>query len=322
MGTVDLARRYIWRMRKWARYATRNSQHHVPQGRGRIYRPHCLDGYFNDLTGKARWQGLEDEQGVPIVQTDRGNQFSFPITVFQKGLAHWDLWLLSDRADTAQRKKFLTIADWGLLNIDQNGGWKCWELLGRGTASPYSSMAQGQGISVLSRAYISTGDERYRYAAIQARDEMLDPNSGIGVARREADGLVLEEYPGSRMPAVLNGWMFSLMGLQDFQLAFPGERSDEPLDETLAALASRLSGYDTGYWSQYDLGGRLASPFYHDLHIAQLRALADTFPRHSMAFARTADRWTSYRESPIHNLRAVTVKIRQKLTDLENEEMA
>jgi hypothetical protein len=309
-------------MRKWARYATRNSQHHVPQGRGRIYRPHLLEGFFNDLTGKAHWQGLVDEHGVPIIQTDRGNRFSFPITVFQKGLAHWDLWLLSGRTNSCEREKFLIIAEWGVRNIDSNGGWKCWELFGRGTTCPYSSMAQGQGISVLSRAHLLTGDSRYRSAAFLARDEMLDPNSNLGVARREADDLILEEYPGSRMPAVLNGWMFSLMGVQDFQLAFPGERSGEPLEKSLSALANRLSDYDTGYWSQYDLQGRLASPFYHDLHIAQLQALADTFPEHGAVFARTAARWTAYRESPIHKYHAIAVKIRQKLVDIENEEMA
>ncbi|MBJ6126168.1 D-glucuronyl C5-epimerase family protein [Microvirga splendida] len=322
MERLDLARRYYFRLRKWARYAAGSSQHHVPQGRGRIYRPNQLEGYFNDLTGKSRWQGLCDNHGIPIVQTDRGNLFSFPITVFQKGLAHWDLWLLSGREDESERNRFLTIANWGADHIDDNGGWRCWDMLGRGAVSPYSSMAQGQGVSVLSRAYLATGDTRYRTPAYRARDEMADERSSIGVARYEADGLILEEYPTSKMPAVLNGWIFSLMGLKDFQLAFPNERSSQPLDATLTALSKRLPDYDTGYWSQYDLGGRLASPFYHDLHVAQLQALADTFPKHSAIFARTAHRWATYSASPMRKSHAVLVKIKQKLVDVDNEEMA
>jgi hypothetical protein len=322
MTSSDLMRRYVWRLRKWVRYATSNSQHHVPQGPGRVYRPGHLDGYFNDLTGKAQWQGLSDAQGVPIVQTDRGNKFSFPITVFQKGLAHWDLWLLSNREDMRERDKFLTIAEWGVRNMDANGGWRCWDKLGRGTSTPYSSMAQGEGISVLVRAHQETGEVRYRSAAFRARDAMVGEGASLGVACREAGGLILEEYPGSKMPAVLNGWIFSLMGLQDFQLAFPGERDAQSLEETLMTLANRLPDFDTGYWSQYDLGGRLASPFYHKLHIAQLQSLADTFPNQSAVFATTAKRWLAYQKSPVRNTRAVLVKIGQKLFDVENEEMA
>jgi hypothetical protein len=151
---------------------------------------------------------------------------------------------------------------------------------------------------------------------------MVEEGSRLGVARRELDGIILEEYPGSKMPAVLNGWIFSLMGLNDFQIAFPGERSPEPLEETLAALSYRLLSYDTGYWSQYDLGGRIASPFYHNLHVAQLQALAETFPSQKSIFSTTATRWNEYQSSPSYKARAVLVKIRQKMSDIDNEEMA
>lgn len=101
MGAVF--RRYKWRMKKWARYAAGRSLHHAPQGVGLAYQPGRLEGYFNDLTGKTRWSGACDVDGIPIVTTDRGNKFSFPITVFQKGLGHWDLWLLSGKSSSKDR---------------------------------------------------------------------------------------------------------------------------------------------------------------------------------------------------------------------------
>lgn len=322
MTKNGVLRRYFWRLRKWTRYATGRSLHNVPQGIGKAYRENQLRGYFNDLTGKTKWCGPLDSAGIPIVQTDSGRRFSFPITVFQKGLGHWDCYLLSAESSSDERDKFLAIADWAVRTLDQKGGWPCWDQLNRGTTTPYSSMAQGEGLSILARAYQLTYQESYRCAAFIAKDAMVNSRSGLGVARQTPEGLVLEEYPGSRMPAVLNGWVFSLMGLHDFELAFPGSATQALLEDCLSAFVATLPRYDTGYWSMYDLGGTIASPFYHRLHIVQLKTMARTFEKHEHTLMQFARCWETFETSKLKHTRALLLKIGQKLRDTENEEFS
>ncbi len=265
------------------------------------------------------WSGDCDDAGIPLVQTDRGNRFSFPITVFQKGLGHWDRWVLSDRTRTSEWNAFRAIADWAVRSLDARGGWPCWHLIDRGTSTPYSSMAQGQGISILARAYATTGDSDYLAAAERAATAMTQADSGLEVARHD-DGLWLEEYPGSRMTMVLNGWIFSLMGLHDITYVSSSQAVRDALDETVATIARALPQYDCGYWSMYDLGGTIASPFYHRLHIAQLQALQKTFTQYDRVFAEVVERWQRYHDNPLTKSRALAVKVVQKMRDTGNEE--
>ena len=52
----------------------------------------------------------------------------------------------------------------------------------------------------------------------------------------------------------------------------------EVCEDSLATLKANLNVYDTGFWSLYEQSGTrlpmVASPFYHRLHIVQLRVMA------------------------------------------------
>ncbi|MFN4282707.1 MAG: D-glucuronyl C5-epimerase family protein [Alphaproteobacteria bacterium] len=307
-------RRNLWRARKLVHYLSGTSYHNAPQGVGKAFEPGVLNGYFNDLTAKTRWSGAADPAGLPLTQTDTGQVFHFPIMLFQLALGHWDLWLLSARGDAAHRARFLRIADWAAANLDAKDGWACWHLLDRGEiASPYSSMAQGQGLSVLARAYALTGEERYRAAAQRAFAPLVDESSPLLMNRRLDGHLVFEEYPGATFPAVLNGWIFTLFGLYDYGLAIDEAEARAPLEESLAGLLALLPRYDTGAWSLYDLAGNLAGPFYHRLHSAQLQALAMAFPAHEAAIGPFILRFQRYERSWLCRARAILKKIWQKL---------
>ncbi|HEY4135271.1 MAG TPA: D-glucuronyl C5-epimerase family protein [Alphaproteobacteria bacterium] len=306
-------KRNVWRAKKFVLYLRGISYHNVRQGIGRAYVPGRLDGYFNDLTAKTTWAGAVNAEGLPLMVTDTGRVFLFPIMLFQLALGHWDLWLLSSRRDKLQLDRFLQIADWAAANLDAQDGWSCWDMIDRGAIdSPYSAMAQGQGLSVLARAYAEGGDARYAAAAARALAPLVREPSPLKINRRCEGHLIFEEYPGAMFPAVLNGWIFALFGLQDYGLAFGGAAKGA-LSESLDGLVAFLPRFDIGYWSLYDLGGNLAGPFYHQLHIVQLRALALTFPGHAKEIADGIAVFERQQASGTCRMRAIAVKIFQKL---------
>lgn len=297
----------------WVRLLLGRSYFHVPQGVGRVFAPGQLLGYFNDLSGKTRWNGPVDEEGLPLNEGPRGRRIYFPTTLFQKGLGHWDLWLLSGRRYEREYVAFTTVARWAVRNQDDSGGWPVWPLLGVERPSAYSAMTQGEGVSLLLRAYWASHEEVFMVAAARAISLLLRDVREGGTCHVAPEGLVLEEAPEDPLNTVLNGWVFALYGLYDYLLWQADRGVGKALDSTLGALAAYLPRYDAGFWSYYDLSGNLASPFYHRLHIAQLRCLESTFPQQQDDFrkARVAFEWQL--SSPVNRMRALAVKVYQKL---------
>ncbi len=313
-----MIRRYAMRFAKWGRYATGRSYQHVPQGLGQAFRPGAVHGYFNDLTGKADWTGATGLHGVPVVQTDTDAAFSFAIVVFQWALGNWDRGLLE--GDEGRRARVLNAARWAADTIDEKGGWSCWHALRRPTISFYSAMAQGEGLSVLARATLIDPEGPWRDTADRAYGFLM--NSGAEGLTRTFDGIVaLEEYPGVAMPSVLNGWMFALNGIVDHAIVSGDERVMAQARQLAADLAHALPRFDTGYWSTYDLAGNLASPFYHDLHVAQLDAFGAIFPEQRATFHRWRDTFDGYRRRRLNKARAIAVKVKQKLGQPDVGEM-
>lgn len=301
-----------WRvLRHWGNMATGRSYWHVPQPEGVLFVPGKLHGYFNDLRAKTIWAGRVDNCGLPLVRLN-GYLQHFPVTIFQKGLGHWDAWLQSGRTDQKHYTEFERTVSWALRAQDNRGGWRQ-PGTGESSMSFYSAMSQGQGISVLCRAYSVDPKECYVSSAVRAAQVMLAPVHGGGTAHTEPEGIVLEEFPLHNPRTVLNGWIFALYGLYDLDVVVRETRLQRSLVSTVTALAKRLSRYDAGYWSYYDTGGTLSSPFYHHLHIAQLRAMQNTFADMSEVFRSAANRFESYLKSRTRQARAVVVKGFQKL---------
>jgi hypothetical protein len=171
-----------------------------------------------------------------------------------------------------------------------------------------SALAQSQAASVLVRAHLATGDDRYAALARQAVEPFLAPSGSELVARTPA-GPVLEEAPGSPPSHILNGWISGLWGLWDVQLALADGAARERFDESLAALRAMLPAYDTGWWTLYSLYPHamrdLAKPIYHRFHVTQLEVY------HRLTgyaeFAETRTRWAGY-DRPARRVRAVAQK--------------
>lgn len=305
-----MLQRYTQRFIKWGRYARGTSYQHVPQEVGRCFAPGRLEGYFNDLTAKAAWSGKVGGGGIPLVDTDTTENFPFPIAIFQWALGHWDLWLLSERTDKRNLSNFQAAVTWALSAQSTDGGWYCWTGLQRPVSSPFSAMAQGEGLSVLTRAMTIDDRNDVRDAFDRAASFLLNEENELAV---ELDGRThLEEYPGGELLSVLNGWVFAIVGVYDAALA-GDDASVTRLPKLIGDLSRALPLFDTGFWSRYDLAGNLASPFYHRLHINQFRALALVFPEQAPSFLAFAQRLETYQKSRINVGRAVVQKVWQKL---------
>ncbi len=81
-------------------------------------------------------------------------------------------------------------------------------------------------------------------------------------------------------------------------------------DRGVETLLHNLARYDTGYWSLYEQSGTrlkmLASPFYHQLHIVQLRVM--TRLTDDARFAAIADKWEGYAQHRGNRTRALAEK--------------
>jgi hypothetical protein len=299
-------------LKHWAGMLGGHSYWHRPQKLGRLFSPGQLSGYFSDLTGKADWPGESDQQGVPLSILAK-NRCYWPTTVLQKGLAHWDLWLESARSSSEDYKGFHAAADWALDHQDENGGWAHPVPLHPRALSEYSCMSQGQASSLLVRVFAETQDVRYLQAARRAINAMLTPKTAGGTAAYKGEDLILEEYPADAENTVLNGWIFAIFGLYDYQLAAKDNDVSIALDAAMRGLTSHLPQFDCGYWSLYDLEGTIAGPFYQSLHITQLGALSLCFPQHGEVLRATRERFSRQLDSRVCLARAVTSKAIQKL---------
>lgn len=286
------------------------SYFHVPQPPGKFIDPKSINGYYNDLRKKAAWEGASDEQGVPVNILSNGDTVYFPITVSQMALGIYDLWI--ETQEPSHIAQFLKLAEWLKSNLDEGGGWiNPWNYTRPTALTNYSAMAQGEGISVLARAYLKTGDSSLKHAADKAFQFMMTPVENGGCTYYTNGDIYLEEYPESPRSTVLNGFIFALFGVYDYMLLTGKEDVQGIFNACISTIEGVLERYDTGYWTYYDLCGTIASPFYHSLHISLLDSLY--ILTGSETFKSFSARWASYEKNLACKTRAVLAKMSQKL---------
>jgi hypothetical protein len=175
----------------------------------------------------------------------------------------------------------------------------------------YSGLAQGQGISVLVRAYKETKLDKYKNAAFQAFEVFKAPTNAGGVNYNDKSGLNwIEEYIVHPPTHILNGFMWSLWGVYDYAIQFEDDEALNLFNNYKKTIIKKLESYDTGYWSLYEHSGTrfkmIASSFYHKLHIVQLRVMYLLTSENN--FIVMADRWADYFTNPFNRKRALIQK--------------
>ncbi|GMT18817.1 hypothetical protein PFISCL1PPCAC_10114, partial [Pristionchus fissidentatus] len=221
------------------------------------------------------------------------------------------------QSKTDNKKAFFHSADWFILNQASSGGWPVFveRRVAEGKlvlpAGWHSAMAQGHALSLLSRAYGRSRDERYLHAAVKALEVFGKSASSGGVRNEFFSHPWFEEYPTTPGSFVLNGFMYSLIGLYDLSQM---EKLDPPPPssfsssfslssslflEGLSSLRALLPLFDTGSGSMYDLRHvalnlhpNLARWDYHAVHVYLLKWLVAITGDEGLD--QVADRWIGY----------------------------
>ncbi|MGV3771498.1 MAG: D-glucuronyl C5-epimerase family protein [Verrucomicrobiales bacterium] len=157
----------------------------------------------------------------------------------------------------------------------------------------YSAMAQGRVLSFFSRMYQATGEEKYLTAAREVFATFKLPPSMEQpwvVMLDEKNNLWFEEYAQTPLLGdhVLNGHIFGLIGVYDYQQIIKDPASLPILQGGITAVKNRIEELRTpGYASKYCLRHRYLTQSYHIVHTEQLNFLYRI--THDTFFARMVD---------------------------------
>ena len=244
-----------------------------------------------------------DSNGIPLYNysSSIGPQYN-PVTVSQYALANYHVYL--DTGNYSRREKFLSQARWLLENAKQKESYSIWEYdfdypKFYCTKPWVSAMAQGQGLSVLVRAYVLTGNISYIDVAEQVALAFEVEISDGGVRYIDSNGVWFEEYAdvGAPRSKVLNGFIFALLGLYEYSFETNNSKGWTFFWEGAETLSKNIYRYDSSSWSYYGLLKYThAGTQYHKIVIEQLRTMYELTD--DEIFLCYSDRFQSYPYPP------------------------
>ena len=292
-------------IKKWYKMMTNQSILHVNQNIGKFYDKKTIKGYYNDLREKVSKSNLQ-KNALPKTELPNGEIVDFSIAIFQYGLGAYDLYLETNHKDYYDR--FMKSVNWAVTNQNNDGGWVSFKYENN---NPYSAMAQGEGTSLLIRAYNETKEKKYLELSTKAIECLMRDINNNGCTLYKENDVYLKEFPGK--PIVLNGWIFSLFGVYDYYLITNKREIKNFYDKSVCSLIKVISNFDAGYWSKYDIDKKIASSFYHRLHIELLKVMYDLTGEDIFIFY--SDRFETYQNKKMNRIKAFTKKVYQKLLE-------
>lgn len=252
---------------------------------------------------KQKKKRMFDEQGVPLLNIN-GNYLYHPVYLIQYALSEYGFYVATNNTSHFNTAKI--IADWLVENQDaKNGYWYYpYDYLHEFTKcllkSPWASaMAQGQGVSLLTRIYHVTNDKRYLDTAVKAITMLDVPISSGGLASNLWGHTVFEEYPTQPHSYTLNGFMFCALGLYDLTKAANNVHINElwqMAKETLMFMIPLFDGdlmsvYCLSYITKGDISRHWADK-YHPIHIILLQCFESIAPNPIFEFY--IKRWAKF----------------------------
>lgn len=230
--------------------------------------------YYLDFSKKGFYPFILKDD-IPIVTID-STPTIFPITVFNYGLGLIDLYGNGEAVST----KLKAVLDWTILMQTKDGFWlaqhesKYWGL----KKGWKSAMAQGLAISFLYRCWKINIISRTDLDKVM--DISLRAMYSSSLTNKTIDGIVLQEYSGTNSN-ILNGFIFAIFGLHDYG-KYTGNY--EYYNASISTLMNILPKYCYRDWTYYSGDKMIASNFYHNLHIEQLKALYELDPNSTFKY--------------------------------------
>lgn len=243
--------------------------------------------------GLVRYSVLLDRNDVQLWEVDTSRSFDaegiilnkgdyHPVGIVQYGMLCLDHFNLT--GDSSYLKKSMNQAEYILsdkythqlhdgaaIGLPYNFEYK-------GLSPPwYSGMAQGLAVSFLLRYAKVVDDPRLEKRIHKMVELMLRPAGAPGCLSRTPEGLVwLEEYPNTpQSPQVLNGFIFSLVGLIEYVNSGLSNRRVERLTgDLIQSLKALIHVYDRLSWTNYNRAVVYPNRLnYVQLQIFQMRQL-------------------------------------------------
>jgi len=255
------------------------------------------DPYFYDFrNGKSVEELLKstavkyDQDGMPMVKI--GDTFYYhPVRTAQEALYYINSYKQLGKPEHLEKAKKLA-AHLVKLSLSPNSSLYFaysfeYKVLGRleEKLNPpwYSGMSQGQALSVFTRLYEVTKEDKYLQWADKTFQSFLKINKSISaekpwVTATDTKSYVwFEEYPtesNTQHVHVLNGFIFAIYGIYDYYLSTDSLQAENFLYGSLSTMLAygdrfRLPGQQSYYALKYNN----TAGNYHNIHIRQLRQL-------------------------------------------------
>lgn len=283
-----------------------------------IESPTVLGRYYLDFISKIDYPGKFNKEGIPLFKLKAHADIEHPTVISQYAFGLFEKLYKENYSNKNLLIKYLALADWFDHNKVKIGNSYCWYI--RIDYNPeyhlpnpwISAMAQGQAISVLTRATLMTGNKKYESIANDALNIFqVDVKNG-GLLNHFNSFPVFEECPTPNKPmVVLNGFIFALFGLYDLYLLNRNEEAIYLFNQGVQSVKKLLPNFDTGRWTNYylfDYPKNYYSSFtYHYLVAEQLRSLY--FISGDKVFLEYSERWHRYSKSIINRSLALFKKL-------------
>jgi len=273
--------------------------------------------YYLDFSEKLRYKGPYDKNNIPMLNYKGSIGIRYnPCAIAQYGLGA--LFNFGKTEDHDLLNKALLACEWlsnNLKEIDPKKQIYLWlydfDLKEYSVKSPWASaLAQGQGISLLVRMYKLSGNEIYASKASQAFKSFHIKIEEGGLLREINEGKIYEEVPTRKLSCVLDGFIYSLLGLYDLFIFLKDFKAYKLFIEGVETLERILPRYDLKFWSKADLyidkPPMIASLFYHKIHIYQLKILYELTNREIFKFY--AEKWMNYLNNKFFRALAILYK--------------
>ncbi|MEC4888802.1 MAG: D-glucuronyl C5-epimerase family protein [Nitrospira sp.] len=221
-----------------------------------------------------------DGLGVPRkIYRRQGAQYN-PLFIAWWGLHTLERYLRN--GDKADLEKSLVQVRWlkanAVCRADGAVVWPCYFTWREGhcvlESGWISAMYQSVVISLLVRGYRVTGDKELLDLCLKGTRVFHQSIQEGGVRTFERGYVLYEEYPAFPLPRVLDGLIFSLLGLHDLAVQTRNSEVEALLKLGIEGLKASIGMWDyRGKWTWYGSHGYLCPPHYHTLNCLLLGIL-------------------------------------------------
>lgn len=275
--------------------------------------------YYIDFKEKVKWTGKYVDN-VPVLHVPSLKEdIYFPGMIIQYGLGSIDMYFLT--GEDRYHDNIENVYNWILKNINKDYYFNnMMDKLDENYEyySNNSALTQGQAISFLVRVVqyrlVKAGTDEITKLIKNIFNNFVLGIEGNGTVFKRGEDVYFCEYPRKETYIVLNGWVFAIFGLYDYQFYFKDDESKRYLNETLNTLKKDIEKFLTKErnWSYYDNNKRLCSYIYEELHINMMHALFEL--AHEEKF-REIENDLRAGNNFLNRIKYTIIKIKDKIKD-------